>query len=238
MNIIQQCYCKHSPITDPGEYAHLYDDLPDAPRALIQIIQGQMLHRNAAQSFSVTLTRESRAEQRLRTMKQRLARIAELGPAPLTVSREPREKQVGMCRDFAVFFTSLLRHKGIPARMRVGFADYLFKDNEFKADHWITEYWDAAQGRWILADPDVGGLHFADIQRLLDVLHRLVDAGNTVVVIEHNLDVIRTADWIIDLGPEGGDKGGHIVAEGTPEQVAKMEMSYTGKFLRGSVGQQ
>src|SRR2546421_5449908 len=84
---------------------------------------------------------------------------------------------------------------------------------------------------YILDEPTTG-LHFADVQRLLDVLGRLVDAGNTVVVIEHNLDVIKTADWIIDLGPEGGDEGGRVVAAGTPEQVAAVEESYTGRFLR------
>jgi excinuclease ABC subunit A len=84
---------------------------------------------------------------------------------------------------------------------------------------------------YILDEPTTG-LHFADIQKLLDVLHRLTDAGNTCIVIEHNLDVIKTADWIIDLGPEGGDGGGHIVAEGSPEQVAKVKGSYTGQFLR------
>jgi excinuclease ABC subunit A len=84
---------------------------------------------------------------------------------------------------------------------------------------------------YILDEPTTG-LHFADIQKLLDVLHRLTDAGNTVIVIEHNLDVIKTADWIVDLGPEGGDDGGQIVAEGTPEQVATMAKSYTGRFLK------
>jgi len=84
---------------------------------------------------------------------------------------------------------------------------------------------------YILDEPTVG-LHFADIQKLLDILNRLVDQGNTVMVIEHNLDVIKTADWVIDLGPEGGDDGGYIVAEGTPEQVASIEGSYTGMFLR------
>jgi excinuclease ABC subunit A len=84
---------------------------------------------------------------------------------------------------------------------------------------------------YILDEPTTG-LHFADIQRLLDVLHRLTDAGNTVIVIEHNLDVIKTADWLIDLGPEGGDEGGQVVAEGTPEDVAASEGSYTGAFLR------
>jgi len=83
---------------------------------------------------------------------------------------------------------------------------------------------------YILDEPTTG-LHFADIQKLLDVLHRLTDAGNTVVVIEHNLDVIKTADWIIDLGPEGGDGGGQIVAQGTPETLVAITDSYTGQFL-------
>jgi excinuclease ABC subunit A len=90
-----------------------------------------------------------------------------------------------------------------------------------------------ATGRtlYILDEPTTG-LHFADTQRLLDMLARLVDTGNTVVVIEHNLDVIKTADWIIDLGPEGGDRGGEIVAQGTPEEIAKVKSSYTGQFLQ------
>jgi len=89
---------------------------------------------------------------------------------------------------------------------------------------------DTGQTLYILDEPTTG-LHFQDIEQLLGVLHRLRDHGNTVVVIEHNLDVIKTADWIIDLGPEGGDKGGEIIAQGTPEQVAAMAHSYTGQFL-------
>jgi excinuclease ABC subunit A len=84
---------------------------------------------------------------------------------------------------------------------------------------------------YILDEPTTG-LHFADIAHLLDVLNRLVDAGNTVLVIEHNLDVIKTADYVIDLGPDGGDKGGRVVATGTPEQVADHTTSYTGQYLR------
>ena len=84
---------------------------------------------------------------------------------------------------------------------------------------------------YILDEPTTG-LHFADVQRLLDVLDRLVEAGNTVVVIEHNLDVIKNADWIIDLGPEGGDRGGEIVAEGPPKEIAKSKRSYTGQVLK------
>ncbi|MCJ7725080.1 MAG: excinuclease ABC subunit A, partial [Acidimicrobiia bacterium] len=90
-----------------------------------------------------------------------------------------------------------------------------------------------ATGRtfYILDEPTTG-LHFEDVRRLLGVLQRLVDAGNTIVVIEHNLDVVKSADWIIDLGPEGGDEGGRVVATGTPEAVAAVTDSYTGKFLR------
>ena len=84
---------------------------------------------------------------------------------------------------------------------------------------------------YILDEPTTG-LHMEDVRQLLDVLQRLVDAGNTVLVIEHNLDVIKTADRLIDLGPEGGSRGGTIVATGTPEQVAKVPESHTGRFLR------
>ena len=82
-----------------------------------------------------------------------------------------------------------------------------------------------------LLDEPTTGLHFADVKKLLEVLNRLVEAGNTVVVIEHNLDVVKTADWVIDLGPEGGARGGEVVAAGTPEQVAEEKGSYTGQFL-------
>jgi len=90
-----------------------------------------------------------------------------------------------------------------------------------------------ATGRTLyLLDEPTTGLHFADIQRLLDVLNHLVALKNTVVVIEHNLDVIKTADYIIDLGPEGGDRGGALIARGTPEQIAQVKESYTGQFLK------
>ena len=84
---------------------------------------------------------------------------------------------------------------------------------------------------FVLDEPTTG-LHFADIELLLNVLNRLKDQGNTIVVIEHNLDVVKTADWIIDLGPEGGSDGGSIVASGTPEEIAKITQSFTGQFLK------
>jgi excinuclease ABC subunit A len=90
-----------------------------------------------------------------------------------------------------------------------------------------------ATGRTIyILDEPTTGLHFEDVRKLLEVLHALVEGGNTIVVIEHNLEVIKTADWILDLGPEGGDGGGELVAVGTPEDVAKISTSYTGAYLK------
>jgi excinuclease ABC subunit A len=84
---------------------------------------------------------------------------------------------------------------------------------------------------YILDEPTTG-LHFHDVAQLLDVLHELVDQGNTMIVIEHNLEVVKTADWVVDMGPEGGDGGGQVVVEGTPEQIARNPRSYTGQYLK------
>ncbi|MCK4470268.1 MAG: excinuclease ABC subunit UvrA, partial [Anaerolineae bacterium] len=100
-----------------------------------------------------------------------------------------------------------------------------------------TELGKTATGHtlYVLDEPSVG-LHAADVDKLIKVLNLLVDAGNTVVIIEHQPDILKVADWIIDLGPEGGDAGGEVVAEGTPEQVAQVEGSYTGQFLGHVLG--
>ena len=100
-----------------------------------------------------------------------------------------------------------------------------------------TELQRRSNGRsvYVLDEPTTG-LHFEDVQRLLEVLNGLVDKGNTVIVIEHNLDVIKSSDWIIDLGPEGGSGGGEVIATGTPEQVARAEGSHTGAFLAEVLG--
>ncbi len=100
-----------------------------------------------------------------------------------------------------------------------------------------TELGKRATGHTIyILDEPTTGLHFEDVRRLLYVLQRLVDAGNTMLVIEHNLDVIKSADWIVDLGPEGGSGGGLVIAEGPPEQVAKVPESHTGRYLAPLLG--
>ncbi len=120
--------------------------------------------------------------------------------------------------------------------IRLGQAATTLSGGEAQRIKLATELSKVATGNtlYILDEPTTG-LHFADVQRLLEVLGRLVDAGNTVVVIEHNLDVIKTADHLIDLGPEGGEEGGEVVATGTPEEVAAVAGSYTGRFLTGLV---
>ncbi len=117
--------------------------------------------------------------------------------------------------------------------MRLGQNATTLSGGEAQRIKLATELSRASTGRtlYILDEPTTG-LHFADVNRLVSVLNKLVDKGNTVVVIEHNLDMIKTADWIIDMGPEGGDKGGQVVAQGTPEDVAKVKASYTGQYLK------
>ncbi len=117
--------------------------------------------------------------------------------------------------------------------MRLGQNATTLSGGEAQRIKLATELSRASTGRTLyLLDEPTTGLHFADVKRLVEVLWKLVEKGNTVVVIEHNLDMIKTADWIIDLGPEGGDKGGEVVAVGTPEDVAKVKASYTGQYLK------
>jgi excinuclease ABC subunit A len=117
--------------------------------------------------------------------------------------------------------------------IRLGQAATTFSGGEAQRIKLATELSRRATGKtlYILDEPTTG-LHFADIDRLLHVLNLLVDQGNTVLIIEHNLDVIKAVDWVIDMGPDGGDKGGMIVAQGIPAQIAKVKESYTGKYLK------
>jgi excinuclease ABC subunit A len=117
--------------------------------------------------------------------------------------------------------------------MRLGQNATTLSGGEAQRIKLATELSRASTGRTLyLLDEPTTGLHFADVKRLIHVLNKLVDKGNSVVVIEHNLDMIKTADWLIDLGPEGGDKGGQLVAAGTPEDVSKVKGSFTGQYLK------
>ena len=165
----QHYYAAHSLMSDPGAYVSFYDDLPEEPAALIQVVQGVLIHKLVADYYQVEISRVQRAEQNLRSMEQRLKRLAELDPAPLTVARQPCDRQVGVCRDFALFLVSLLRHKGIPARMRVGFASYLAPGTPYKADHWISEYWDGM--RWVLVDPQIDDIQRQKTKITIDTLN-------------------------------------------------------------------
>jgi len=122
--------------------------------------------------------------------------------------------------------------------LRLGHPSTLLSGGEAQRIKLATELSRHSTGRTIyILDEPTTGLHFADVHRLIDILKRFTDTGNTVVVIEHNLDVIKTADYIIDIGPEGGDKGGTVVASGTPEEIAANEKSYTGQFLKKYLNQ-
>ena len=121
--------------------------------------------------------------------------------------------------------------------VRLGQSGSTLSGGEAQRVKLATELAKKATGRTVyILDEPTTGLHFADIHKLLEVLMKLRDAGNTLIIIEHNLEVIKCADWIIDLGPDGGRYGGHIIAEGTPEKLATIEASHTGRHLKRHLG--
>jgi len=153
-------YSQHSVITDPGGYAVALEELPKDASGLVRVVQGLVLHKLETHLYGVQISRVQREELNLRTMRQYLQRILEVDPAPLTQPRSPQQRVIGICRDFAMLLTALLRQQGVPARMRVGFAAYLDPDRQYCFDHWITEYWNVDQQRWVLVDPQID-----DVQR-------------------------------------------------------------------------
>jgi excinuclease ABC subunit A len=173
MNVSRSFYHTQSPMTDPGNYKYLYDDLPDDFSQLYQIIHNVLIHHDDAEDRYQPTTIQRR-EQFYRTMQQRLARIIELDPSPLTVARPLKGKQIGYCRDYAVFMTSILRHKGFAARTRAGFGAYFVWNPPYRGDHWITEFWNPSESRWQLIDAEFGG---DDLETLQDRVKRPLKKG-------------------------------------------------------------
>jgi hypothetical protein len=149
-------YARPGPMTDPGPHAHLWDDLPTDMPSLVKTVQGVMLHIFWAGAYGVELTDERKAEVNLRRVDKQLARMLELDGRPLTEARPHERKLVGNCRDFAVMLTAMLRHQDVPARARCGFGTY-FTPGHYE-DHWVCEYWNAEQGRWVLVDAQLDDL--------------------------------------------------------------------------------
>jgi excinuclease ABC subunit A len=146
-------YAQHSIMTDPREHGDMLVNLPSDVVGLVCVVQGVLIHPFCVELYHVQLSPRQREEVYLRSVAQMLGRMREFDPTPLTVAREPNQRLVGNCRDHAVLCVALLRQQGIPARLRVGFASYFPSDKN--EDHWVTEYWDAGQGRWVLIDPQL-----------------------------------------------------------------------------------
>lgn len=149
-------YAQHGQVSNPGQHAHLFNSLPADISAIVQAIQGVMLHLHWAGRYGITLNRVRQDEANLRTVKDRLAKILELGDAPLSEPRPLSKKTVGTCRDFSLLLTAILRHNGIPARARAGFGTY-FTPGRFE-DHWVCEYHHPEEARWVMVDPQLDAL--------------------------------------------------------------------------------
>lgn len=143
-------------ITDPGPYAGSMDRLPTDIGELCRIVQGTTIHIFWAERYGLSLSDQRKIEVQLRTLQRRLARTLELDPRPLAETRPPEKRLVGNCRDFSLLLVSILRHQGIPARLRCGFGAYFIP--EHYEDHWVAEYWNAGQRRWILVDAQLDEL--------------------------------------------------------------------------------
>lgn len=156
-------YAAPGPMTTPGALAPLLADLPHDIPALVRAVQGLVIHVFWAGRYGVALDDARRGEVQLRAVDRQLQRIVELDPRPLTEARDPACRLVGNCRDFSVMLTTMLRAQGVPARARCGFGAY-FEPDHYE-DHWVVEYWHAAEGRWVLVDAQLDDLQ----QRVLGI---------------------------------------------------------------------
>jgi hypothetical protein len=150
-------YAAQSVVTEPGEYKSLYDNLPNDISSLCKVIQGLLVHLYWAPDYGISLSDERKAEVKIRKTTRQLTRILELADLPLAIGRPVEKRMVGTCRDYAVLLISFLRHKGIPARMRAGFATYL-KPGSYE-NHYLCQYWNDAQSRWIMVDAQLDENH-------------------------------------------------------------------------------
>ena len=182
MNNNLSFYKTHSVMTNPGKYTYLYDDLPDDLETLFKIINNVLLHRDDARELYGASSIQNR-EVFMRTMEKRLARIVELDPASLTIEREIKDKQLSLCRDFAVFLTSILRHKGYAARTRAGYGAYFVMDPPYRGDHWVTEYWNETDSRWVLIDANIGG---SELEIMVEQMKRPLKPGINFTDIKPN----------------------------------------------------
>lgn len=171
---IHAYYRRHSELTDPREYAHLFDNLPSNLQGLVEVVQGLLAHLLWAKSYGLDIPAERRNEIYLRSVPEMLGRVLELDAAPFTVARPPERRLVGICRDFAVLLVSVLRHQGVPARLRVGFAGYFGGSRPKFWDHRIAEYWNGKC--WVKVDPQVDEVQRSALNLHFDPLDLPEDA--------------------------------------------------------------
>jgi hypothetical protein len=162
LDVILQYYTDQSIMTNPGEYVYLYQKLPSDVSELCEVVQGVMLHIFWTQGYGVELSEERKEEVQIRKVEDMLARIIELDERPINLMRDPSLKVVGNCRDFSLLLCSLLRHRGIPARPRCGFATY-FTPGRYE-DHWICEYWNSDEERWVKVDAQLDSLQIETLK--------------------------------------------------------------------------
>lgn len=174
--LVLQYFTEQSVITNPREYGYLFDELPKDIPHLVKIVQGLIVHAAWAKQYGLELSAERRQELYLRSIPKMLERLVVLDPTPLSVLRSPEQRLVGICRDFAVVMVSILRHQGIPARLRIGFSGYFRSQRPRYWDHRLTEYWDERLGHWVLIDPQIDEVQRKVLGRQIDTLNITQDS--------------------------------------------------------------
>jgi hypothetical protein len=168
MNSTLAYFTQHGPMSTPGAHASLFENLPTSIPDLVKLVQGVTIHIFWTERYGFKAPPERMDELQLRTMEKRLARTLELDPRPLTEARPVEKKLLGNCRDHSLLLVAMLRHQGVPARARCGFAAYFMPDH-FE-DHWVVEYWNQEQSRWVMVDAQLDELQRDVLKIDFDVL--------------------------------------------------------------------